>query len=116
MTEITKDTELTAELLKELKTQYKKLYKTTLSDDQEFIWHKINRKEYKEIMKKYDDVEDREERLWLREEEACRIAIVYPCKEIVEEILSDSAGIATIISDEIYEKSGFRVVEQTEEI
>ena len=115
MAEITRETELTPELLKELKAQHKKLFKTVLGEDI-FVWHKLNRKEYKQVMKKYEDVEDRDERLWAREEEACRLAIVYPCQEVIEEMLDESAGLATILSDEIYEKSGFRVAEQTEEV
>ena len=112
MAEITRETELTPELLKELKAQHKKLFKTVLGEDI-FVWHKLNRKEYKQVMKK---LEDRDERLWAREEEACRLAIVYPCQEVIEEMLDESAGLATILSDEIYEKSGFRVAEQTEEV
>ena len=115
MTEITRDTELTADLIKELKAQHKKLYKTVL-EDEVFIWHKLNRKDYKSIMKKFEDITDRDERLWAREEEACRLAVVYPCSEVLNEILDDSAGMATMLSDEIYEKSGFKAAERTEEV
>ena len=49
-------------------------------------------------------------------EEACRLAVVYPCSEVLNEILDDSAGMATMLSDEIYEKSGFKAAERTEEV
>ena len=68
------------------------------------------------IMKKFEDITDRDERLWAREEEACRLAVVYPCSEVLNEILDDSAGMATMLSDEIYEKSGFKAAERTEEV
>lgn len=115
--EITKDTELTQELLKELKAEYKKLFKTVLSDGTEIIWHRLNRQQYKDLMKKYQGIADREERLWLREEEACRAAVVFPCSEVMTELLESCAGIATVLSDAIYEKSGFQMVDtETEEI
>ena len=55
--EITRDTELTTELLKELKAEYKKLYKTVLDGDV-YIWHKLSRKDYKKIMKDYEDTRE----------------------------------------------------------
>ena len=68
------------------------------------------------IMKKFENIEDRDERLWAREEEACRLAVLYPCAEVLNEILEESAGMATMLSDEIYEKSGFKTAEKTEEV
>ena len=44
MIEITRDTELTPELIKELKNEFKKLYKTTLEGDV-YIWHKLSRQD-----------------------------------------------------------------------
>lgn len=117
MIEITRDTELTQELLKELKAQYKKLYKTSLSDGTEIIWHRLTRSQYKDLMKKYEDVENRSDKLWSREEEAVRLAVVYPCQEVIEELINDSAGVATVLSDSIYEKSGFELVDsETSEV
>ena len=113
--EITRDTELTTELLKELKAEYKKLYKTVLDGDV-YIWHKLSRKDYKKIMKDYEDIDDQSERLWAREEAACRLSVVYPCGEVIEEVMNSSAGMATMLSEEIYEKSGFKVAEKTEEV
>ena len=113
--EITRDTELTSELLKELKAIHKKLYKTILDGDV-YIWHKLSRKDYKKIMKDYEDIDDQSERLWAREEAACRLSVVYPCREVLEEAMNSTAGMATMLSEEIYEKSGFKVAEKTEEV
>lgn len=114
--EITKDTELTEELIKELKKEYKKLFKTTMAEGV-VIWHPLNRKQYKSLMKTYDDVADRDERVWLREEEACRLAVIYPDKETVADLVENSAGWATLLSDEIYEKSGFKLLDdETEQL
>lgn len=115
--EINKETNLTDEVIKELKKEHKKLFKTTMADGMVVVWHPLNRKEYKELMKAYEDVADRDERVWLREEEACRLAVVYPDKETVAELVQNSAGWATLLSDEIYEKSGFKLLDnETEQL
>lgn len=109
--EITKDTQLTDELIKELKKEHKKLFKTVMADGGVVIWHPLNRKEYKELMKTHENVADRDERVWLREEEACRLAVVYPDKATVQERIESVAGWSTLLSDEIYEQSGFKLLD-----
>jgi hypothetical protein len=116
MTEITRDTVLTKELLQELKDEYKKLYRVVLVDGTEVIFKRVSRNEYKEIMRKYNEIENREERLWYREEEVCRKCIVYPCAEVVDEILSSMAGVSSVLCDEIYMRSGFSMNLKSDEI
>lgn len=106
---ITEDTELTYELIEQFKAKYKKVWKTTLVDGTEIIWRRLNRKEYKNIMKEYEGIEDRGARLMEREEAVCKIAILYPCKSKVDEIIESMAGVAPVLCDDIYDKSGFRV-------
>ena len=108
--------ELTPELIQALKNKYKKIYKTTLIDGTEIVWRRYNRAEYKEIMKKYQDENDSDKRVWGREEECCRRCIVFPGEEQVNFILENMAGVATLLSDEIYEKSGFAFSKKTEEL
>lgn len=107
--EINEDTELTYELIKQLKDKHKKIWKTTLVDGTEIIWRRLNRKEYKKIMKDYEDIEDKGERLMEREDAVCRAAVLYPCVSVLNNILENMAGASPVISDDIYEKSGFRV-------
>jgi len=116
MTEITKDTELTTELLKEFKDQYKKIFKTVLIDGTEIIWRRLSRREYKEIMQEFGDIKETDLRLWTREEKCCQIVVLYPCAEVLNDILEESAGLATVLSDEIYDKSGFRLGGKSEEL
>jgi hypothetical protein len=117
MTEITKDTFLTIELLKELKDEYKKIYKTTLLDGTDIIWHRLARADYKRIMSSTkENFEDNGDLLWKREEETCKACVVFPCKEVFEEILMENAGLATVLSDDIYEKSGFKMLNFSEEV
>ena len=106
---ITENTELTYDLIDQMKEKYKKIYRTTLIDGTEIIWRRLNRKEYKYIMKAFEEIENRGERLMEREEAVCKIATLYPCASIMNEILSSMAGVAPVLSDDIYEKSGFRL-------
>ena len=115
MTEITRDTELTPELIKELKNTYKKLYKTTLEGDV-YIWHKLSRQDYKKLMKDYEEVDNQSERLWAREEEACRLSVVYPCKEVLEEAMNNTAGMATMLTKKKNKHYGIKVAEKKEEV
>lgn len=107
--EITDETELTYDLIAQLKKKYKKIWKTTLVDGTEIVWRRLNRKEYKQIMKDYEDIENRGERLMEREDAVCRAAVLFPRGEALEEIIEYMAGASSVISDDIYEKSGFRV-------
>ena len=106
---IDETTELTYELIEEIKKKYKKVWKTTLIDGTEIIWRRLNRKEYKTIMKDYEYIQDRGERLMYREDAVCRAAVVYPCASVLEDIIDSMAGVSSVLSDDIYEKSGFRV-------
>ena len=98
------------------KQEYKKLYKTTLTDGTVLIWRRLKRSEYKEFMKEFDAIENQDERIWSREEAVCRACILYPSTEELDNILEYQAGVATIISDDIFANSGFAVKEKTEEI
>lgn len=106
---IDENTELTYELIEEIKAKYKKIWKTTLIDGTEIIWRRLNRKEYKSIMKDYEYIEDRGERLMEREDAVCRASVVFPCATVLDDILASMAGVSSVLSDDIYEKSGFRI-------
>ena len=98
------------------KQEYKKLFKTTLTDSTVLIWRRLKRSEYKDFMKQFDAIDNQDERIWNREEAVCRACILYPSTEEVDNILEYQAGVATIISDDIFANSGFAVKEKTEEI
>lgn len=98
------------------KKEYKKLFKTTLTDGTVLIWRRLKRSEYKEFMKEFGSIDNQDDRIWGREEAVCRSCILYPSTEEVDNILEYQAGVATIISDDIFANSGFAVKEKTEEI
>jgi hypothetical protein len=106
----------TNEQLSEWINQYKKIFKTTLTDGTILIWRRLRRSEYREFMRKFGSIDEREERIWEREEATCKACILYPSKEEVESILENQAGVATLISDDIFANSGFTVKEETEEV
>ena len=98
------------------KKEYKKLFKTTLTDGTILIWRRLKRSEYKDLMKEFNELTEQEVRIWNREEAICKACILYPNKEEVNAILESQAGVATVISDDIFANSGFAVKEKTTEL
>ena len=100
------------------KKKFGKVYKTTIADE-DIVWRKLKRGEYKEIMglvvykdeEKLDEegnqiveqVFDEEATYDLRQEEIARAVILFPNASIVD----DMAAVADIISTECMIKSGF---------
>ena len=110
------DINIDTKQLEAWKQEYKKLFKTTLTDGKVLIWRRLKRSEYKEFMREFDSVDNQDDRIWGREEAVCRACILYPSTEEVDNILEYQAGVATVISDDIFANSGFAVKEKTEEI
>lgn len=108
---------LTDAKIKEWKKKWGKIYKTTIGQD-EYIWRRLKRKEYVNIISDgYDDEEgsDKElrDRIYRRQEEITKTVVLHPSN--IEELIEDNAGLATAIADEVILRSGFDVVE-TEEL
>ena len=107
------------------KKKYKNVYKTIISDEV-IIWRKLKRGEYKDIMnlavmkqqEKIDEegnsileeVLDEDATYDLRQEEIAKAVILYPNKDIVD----DMAAVADVISTECMIKSGFGETPKTE--
>ena len=108
------------------KKKFGKVYKTIIADEA-IVWRKLKRSEYKEIMnlviyeeiekvdedgnKFIDEVEDPDGTYDARQEAIAELVILYPNKNIVE----DMAAVADIISTECMIKSGFGETPVTEE-
>lgn len=98
--------EVLAEKIKK-KLGLKEIFITTIAD-QDIIWRKLKRSEYREIMTtQYNENKDLD--YYEREEDIARKVILYP--ENVEEILEDFAGIADTIAGQTMLKTGFGVNE-----
>jgi hypothetical protein len=104
------------EQLEEWKKEYKHLFKTTLTDGTVIIWRRLKRSEYKELVRKFDEIEDQDDRIWGREEDLARLCVLYPSKEELEDILEYQAGVASVLSDNIYANSGFSVKDRAEDV
>ncbi len=107
------------------KKKFKHVYKTVISDET-IIWRKLKRGEYKDIMnlsvmKKVETIDengnpiveevlDEDATYDLRQEEIAKAVILYPEKQIVE----DMAAVADVISTECMIKSGFGETPKTE--
>lgn len=94
------------------KAEYGKLYKSTIGDFA-FIWRKLRRKEYVDIMSQEKTADVQGDKVFARQALIVKAVTLYP--DNLDELLEENAGLATSISDEIIIKSGF-VINDTEEI
>lgn len=101
-----KTTEQIAEELKK-KHGLKEVFITNIAD-QEIIWRKLKRSEYKEAMTQ-EYSENEELAYFERQDFVASKVILYP--ENIEELLEDFAGIADIIATETMVKTGFGLTE-----
>ena len=98
------------------KLQYGDLYRTYLNN-QSFIWHKVRRKDYIDLMTdpEISAIENQELRIFFRQEKITKQCVLYPDMDTLERLIENNAGVAGNISDEIMMISGFRPV-STEQI
>jgi hypothetical protein len=97
--------------IQEWKTKFKKIFKTII-DGEPYIWRKLGRPEYVTLMA--DRAEEGQEalKLYERQEEITAIVTLYP--ENIKELIKENAGLATAISTQCLDKSGFDVQEAEE--
>lgn len=102
---------LTEKQIMDWKNKHGKIFKTIVGDDV-YIWRKLKRKEYVDIMSK-EAGENEFERIYRRQEDIAKAVVIYP--ENFAELMESDAGIASTIADEALAKSGFDVT-TTEEL
>ena len=94
------------EKIAQWRKEYKSIYKTVI-DDELYIWRKIKRSEYVEIHNAIfndDDLPD-ELKFWIKQEEITKAVLLYPSN--AAEVIEESAGIPTVISQDCLNRSGF---------
>lgn len=101
-----------ADNIKEWKASFGKIYKTVI-DKQDYIWKKVGRRDYTEIMTEVID-DDADIRYYKRQEAITKSIVLYP--DNIDELIEQNAGLATTISSEALEKSGFEVISDTVEM
>lgn len=93
------------------KQEFGEIYRTDLNG-QVYIWHKLRRKDYIDIMSnaEFSNIENSEVKVFLRQEEILRRGALFPTGKELDYIIENNAGVAANISDEIMLASGFRAV------
>lgn len=77
------------------------VYMTQFDDENIFVWRPIKRKEYKDIAK-LQNADN-----FYKEERICERAVLFPEKYGFMNMSAGKAGIPTLLSEMILEKSGF---------
>lgn len=105
----------TAGQIKAWKKQYGDIYVTSISYDKHIAWRTLNRLEYKNLFKKMEQLvqagqlTQSEANLW-NEEAIAEICILYPAYD-KQSLISEMAGLPSLISQEVLEASGFLALE-----
>lgn len=102
----------TAGTVKDWMEQYKGVYVTSISFEEHYAWRTLKRSEYARISTQLESIAEGKsetEITMLNEELICMTCVLYP--EITEAELDDlPAGIPTLISQHILERSGFTAI------
>lgn len=105
----------TAGQIKAWKKQYGDVYVTSLTYDKHIAWRTLNRLEYKNLFKKMEQLiqagqlSQSEANLW-NEEAIAETCILYPAYDR-QSLVSEMAGLPSLISQEVLEASGFMALE-----
>ena len=91
--------------------QWKKIYKKVFSsqrDGTEYIWHRISRKDYNDVMEINvgDSIEDK---IYNRQVEIIKVSVLNMDEEEINSKINELAGLASSLADEILNKSGFSI-------
>lgn len=105
----------TAGEIKEWKKQYGDIYVTSLTYDKHVVWRVLNRNEYKQIVKKMEQLmqagtlSSAEANMW-NEETIAELCILFP-KYDKKSLSGILAGMPSLIAQEVLEASGFVALE-----
>lgn len=104
-----------AALIKEWKKQYGDIYVTSITYDKHVVWRVLNRAEYKQIVKKMEQLvqagqlSTAEANLW-NEETIAELCMLYPQFD-KNNSMGFMAGLPSLIAQEVLEASGFVALE-----
>lgn len=105
----------TAKMIKDWKKEFEDIYVTSLTFDKHVVWRVLTRLEYKQIVKKMEQLvqagtlSSAEANMW-NEEAIAEICILYP-KFDKNSLSGAMAGMPSLISQEVLEASGFVALE-----
>jgi len=104
-----------AGMIKAWKEQFGEIYVTSITFDKHIVWRVLNRLEYKNLVKKMEQLvqagqlTSAEANMW-NEEAIAELCILYPQYDKIE-IKGIMAGIPSLISQEVLGASGFVALE-----
>jgi hypothetical protein len=105
----------TAGMIKDWKEQYGDVYVTSLTFDKHIVWRVLSRIEYKQIVKKMEQLiqagtlSSAEANMW-NEEAISELCVLFP--KLDKKSLSGAmAGMPSLIAQEVLEASGFVALE-----
>jgi hypothetical protein len=104
-----------AGLVKQWKNEYGEIYVTSITFDKHIIWRVLNRLEYKNLVKKMEQLvqagqlSNAEANMW-NEESIAELCILYPTLDKAD-MTGVMAGIPSLIAQEVLEASGFVALE-----
>jgi len=108
-----KEEMVTDELMQEWSAAYGKIFRTMIGGDI-YIWRRLRRPEYVDIMTgtalpaDIDIKENDHDRMYyIRQELICKTVVLFPNKETMAMRLDEEAGLASSLSDQISNRSGF---------
>ena len=105
----------TAGHIKRWKKEFGEVYVTSLSFDKHIVWRTLSRYEYKQLVKKMEQLvqagqlTSAEANMW-NEEAIAEMCILYPGFE-KQDINREMAGMPSLIAQEVLEASGFVALE-----
>lgn len=105
----------TAGMIKAWKNQYGEVYVTSISFDKHIVWRVLSRLEYKQIVKKMEQMvqagqlSSAEANMW-NEETIAELCILYPSLD-KNSMNGTMAGLPSLIAQEVLEASGFVALE-----
>lgn len=105
----------TAGMIKVWKAKHGEVYVTSISFDKHVVWRTLNRIEYKQLVKKMEQLiqsgqlSSAEANMW-NEEAITELCILYPSFD-KESLTKEMAGLPSLIAQEVLEASGFVALE-----
>jgi hypothetical protein len=105
----------TAGMIKAWKQEYEDIYVTSITFDKHIVWRVLNRLEYKQIVKKMEQLiqagtlSSAEANMW-NEEAISELCILFP-KYDKKSASGVMAGVPSLIAQEVLEASGFVALE-----
>jgi len=105
----------TAGQIKQWKSTFGDVYVTSITFDKHIVWRTLNRNEYKQLVKKMEQLvqagqmSTAEANLW-NEEAITEICLLFPAYDKIA-LSNEMAGLPSLLSQEILEASGFVALE-----